>query len=105
MSLLKKKNTIHGTYFNRLGRVVFKGTDNPSTIGTLQNGTVVINSDMDNPHVLQHVKLSTGFVKDTVYSIVNKVDFIVPQSEGQIAKENDAVFIGINNKWIKISQG
>lgn len=101
----KEKNTIHGTYFNRLGRVVFKGTDNPSAIGTLQNGTVVINSDMNNPHVLQHVKLGTGFVKDTVYSIVNKADFTVPQYEGQIAKENDVVFIGINNKWIKISQG
>lgn len=100
----KEKNNVHSTFFNRLGRVIFKGTGDTSSLTALQTGTTIINSDMNQPHVLQHVKLNNGFVKDTVYSIVNKADFAVPQYEGQLAKEDEKVFIGINNKWIKISK-
>jgi hypothetical protein len=98
-----EKNYINQDYFNSVGRVIFKGTNDATKYNSLQPGVIILNTDKNTPEILQSVKLQSGFVQDKVFSIVDITKVTAPQYEGQFGKNLEDAYIGLNNKWIKIS--
>lgn len=87
-----------------LGNVYFKPvrltTDMPKG---LAKGTVVPVKNANKPQEQSFIQADGTVWTDMVYSIVNPTKTKVPDYTGQIGINGEEVFIGVNGKWVKIS--
>lgn len=88
-----------------IGKVSFRPVAQSSLLPkSLVAGTIVPVKNMSKPHEQSFVQATGNKVWiDTVYSIVNPISITTPDYTGQIGINGEEVFIGANNKWIKIS--
>ena len=87
-----------------IGQVLFKPVTQANLLPhSLLAGTVIPVKNMQKPQEQSFVQATGKVWVDTVYSIVDPSKTITPDYTGQIGIKGEEVFIGANNKWIKIS--
>lgn len=102
-----EKNNINKTNDSsamEVGQVLFKPVllTNEMPKG-LAKGTVIPVKNTEKPQEQSFIQAGNKVWVDLVYSIVNPITTTVPDYTGQIGINNEAVFIGANGKWVKIS--
>lgn len=87
-----------------LGNIYFKPVRLISDMPTgLAKGTVIPVKNTDKPQEQSFIQANGKVWIDMVYSIVNPTTTKVPDYSGQIGINGEQVFIGANDKWVKIS--